>query len=223
MITGARIFHRARAPSPDNKPTGCNPKRAGRGSMSIQASHKQPRKSRASSASRSIKVPGFCRYIGAANWEATVDRLKRRKALEDTILGSIHLTGTVNSPPVFKRTRNDRLWAELLVEECTLIPISCFRNAAEQAKNLEASEKVTVIVRLRRGKAEPGTRCLGHYIHITSPPRRTMHPADCPRSPGSLHARKHSPSTQGLSKIVLKEQAPLELPRTQINTSQFSS
>jgi hypothetical protein len=213
MITGARIFRRARAPSPDNKPTGCNPKWAGR-SMSIQASHKQPRKSRASSASRSIKVPGFCRCIGAANWEATIDRLKRGKALEGTMLGSIHLTGTVNAPPVFKRARNDRLWTQLLVsvptisrdskgtlvEECTLTPISRFRNAAEQAKNLEASEKVTVIGRLRRGKAEPGTRCLGHYINITSRPRPTMHPADCPRSPGSLHARKHSPSTQGFQR-----------------------
>jgi hypothetical protein len=59
---------------------------------------------------------------------------------------------------------------------------------------------VTVIGRLRRGKAEPGTRCLGHYINITSRPRPTMHPADCPRSPGSLHARKHSPSTQGFQR-----------------------
>jgi hypothetical protein len=44
-----------------------------------------------------------------------------------------------------------------------LIPVSCFRNAGEQAKNLKVGEKVTVIARLRGSKfiAENGTEKRG--------------------------------------------------------------
>ena len=38
------------------------------------------------------------------------------------------------------------------LEESTLIPVSCFRNAREQAKKLKAGEKITVIARLRGSK-----------------------------------------------------------------------
>ena len=93
------------------------------------------------------------------------------------MLGSIHLTGSANAPPVLRRTKNDRVWVQLvmsvntvsrdskgcLIEESTLIPVSCFRNTGEQAKNLKAGEKITVIARLRGSKfiVENGTEKYG--------------------------------------------------------------
>lgn len=82
------------------------------------------------------------------------------------MFASVHFTGTVHLEPILKRTRNDRVWVQLLVsvptisrdskggclEESTLIPVSCFRNAGEQGKNLKAGEKITVIARLRGSK-----------------------------------------------------------------------
>jgi hypothetical protein len=61
---------------------------------------------------------------------------------------------------------------------------------------------VTVIARLRGSKFRTENEALSPEVEalpefITSPPRPTMHPAHCPSSPGSLHARKHSPSTPG--------------------------
>jgi single-stranded DNA-binding protein len=89
------------------------------------------------------------------------------------MLASIHFTATVHVAPMLKCTRNDRASVQLLVsvptisrdskggwlEESTLIPVSCFRNAREQAKNLKAGEKITVIARLRGSKStvENGT------------------------------------------------------------------
>ncbi len=89
------------------------------------------------------------------------------------MLTSVHFTGTVHVAPILKRTRNDRVWVRLLLsvatisrdskggllEESTLIPVSCFRNAGEQAKNLKYGDKVTVIARLRGNKfiTENGT------------------------------------------------------------------
>lgn len=93
------------------------------------------------------------------------------------MLASIHFTATVHVAPILKRTRNDRVWVQLLVsvptisrdnkggwlEESTLIPVSCFRNAGEQAKNLKVGEKITVIARLRGSKfiVENGTEKYG--------------------------------------------------------------
>lgn len=89
------------------------------------------------------------------------------------MLATIHFTGMVHREPILKCTRNDRVWVQLLVsvptisrdskgrwlEESTLIPVFCFRNAGEQAKNLKAGEKITVIARLRGSKyiVENGT------------------------------------------------------------------
>jgi hypothetical protein len=76
------------------------------------------------------------------------------------MLASIHFTGIVHLAPILKRTRNDRVRVPTIsrdskggwLEESTLIPVSCFRNAGEQAKNLKAGEKITVIARLRGSK-----------------------------------------------------------------------
>jgi single-stranded DNA-binding protein len=89
------------------------------------------------------------------------------------MLASVHFIGPVYVAPILRRTRNDRVWVQLLasgptisrdskgrwLEESTLIPVPCFRNAGEQAKNLQAGEKITVIARLRGSKfmVENGT------------------------------------------------------------------
>jgi hypothetical protein len=71
------------------------------------------------------------------------------------MLASVHFSGTVHVAPIFKRTRNHRVWVQFLVslptisrnskdgwlEESALIPVSCFRNAGEQAKGSEVGEK----------------------------------------------------------------------------------
>ena len=89
------------------------------------------------------------------------------------MINSVHFTGIVDATPVLRRTKNDRIWVQLLVsvptisrdrdgkfvEEPTLIPVSCFRNAGEQAKTLKIGGKITVIARLRGSKftIESGT------------------------------------------------------------------
>jgi single-stranded DNA-binding protein len=98
---------------------------------------------------------------------------RKEKLMGGPLLTSVHFTGTVHVAPILKRTRNDRVWVQLLLsvatisrdskggllEESTLIPVSCFRNAGEQAKNLKAGDKVTVIARLRGSRfvVENGT------------------------------------------------------------------
>ena len=89
------------------------------------------------------------------------------------MLANVHLTGPVHVAPILKRTRNHRVWVQLLVslptisrdskggwlEESTLIPISCFRNAGEQAKGSKVGEKIAIVARLRGSKfiVENGT------------------------------------------------------------------
>ncbi len=117
------------------------------------------------------------------------------------MLTSVHFTGTVHVAPILKRTRNDRVWVQLLlsvapisrdskgglVEESTLIPVSCFRNAGEQAKNLKAGGKITVIARLRgnkfiteNGTERHGIQLLAERVFAHSKSESVMRGVDVP-------------------------------------------
>jgi single-stranded DNA-binding protein len=117
------------------------------------------------------------------------------------MLASVHFTGTVHVAPILKRTKNDRVWVQLLVsaptisrdsksslvEESTLIPVSCFRNAGEQAKNLKPGEKITVIARLRGNKfitengiEKHGIQVLAERVFAHSKSESVMRGVDVP-------------------------------------------
>jgi single-stranded DNA-binding protein len=71
---------------------------------------------------------------------------------------SILISGRLGFNPEIKQTRNEKLWARILVEtaitrearkgefvtESTLLPINCFARCAHQVKDLAAGAQLTV-------------------------------------------------------------------------------